>query len=233
MSKSVKRRARISISSSDKGSRVAPAARIPLGGPGEVVLVGQQVKDNDPVPVPAGEGLRALSVRIMELISAVMVVLVRLGEEEQAAYPKMEQAGLDSLVLENLFALAQEMSMGGPSLRHGGAPLPVSDVAYRGTSPGAAVLIWDSFSWLRRPLPCRPPLLWTQRQVFDVFDGAGPTVTDDAPQRGSVPPSARSQGLTPVELPAAPPTGGPGQHLPGLMAVGFEVPGWRRAGHAT
>ncbi|CAM9501715.1 unnamed protein product [Lampetra fluviatilis] len=82
MSKSVKRRARISVSSSNEGSRADPAAGTPVGGSGEAVPAEQRAKDDDPVSPPAGEGLRTLSARIVELLSAVTALVGQLVKEE-------------------------------------------------------------------------------------------------------------------------------------------------------
>ncbi|CAN0399540.1 unnamed protein product [Lampetra fluviatilis] len=65
----------------NEGSRAAPAVETPAGGPGVAVPAGQRVKDDDPALPPAGEGLRALSERIMELLSAVTVLVGQLGKE--------------------------------------------------------------------------------------------------------------------------------------------------------
>ncbi|CAN0339956.1 unnamed protein product [Lampetra fluviatilis] len=52
------------------------------GGPKEAVPAGQRAKDDDPAPPLAEERLRALSARIVELSSAVTVLVEQLGMEE-------------------------------------------------------------------------------------------------------------------------------------------------------
>ncbi|CAM9323693.1 unnamed protein product [Lampetra planeri] len=154
MSKSAKRRAHISISSSNEGSRAAPATGTPVGCCGEAVPVGQWVKDNDLAPPPAGEALRALSARIVELLSMVTVLVGQLAcrggglgwiptRRGQPGAPRVF-SGLRIGELEPAWE-SQRRTTTGPA----GGDLPsamagpryLSDVAYRGTSPGAAVLL--------------------------------------------------------------------------------------------
>ncbi|CAN0392516.1 unnamed protein product [Lampetra fluviatilis] len=66
----------------EEGSQAPPAAGTPVGGPGEAVPVGQRAKDDDPAPLPTEKKLRALSMRIVELLSMVTAVVEQLGKEE-------------------------------------------------------------------------------------------------------------------------------------------------------
>ncbi|CAM9644336.1 unnamed protein product [Lampetra planeri] len=65
-----------------EGSRAALAVETPARGSGVAVLAGQRVKDDDPTPPPAREGLQALSACIVELLSMVTALVGQLGKEE-------------------------------------------------------------------------------------------------------------------------------------------------------